>query len=705
MIRNKTKGRARLAGRAALGLLLAAALLALAAGGLYLFHGSLRFAKGAELDLISRRDGGLLALWPAVESAELYHVRAECEGQVLYEGEVEDTLCPLPGANSGRLKIRVQPARASRRGAAREWQVEDLAAAAWPRLDAFEAQVDRSKNLRFNWKGTGGDVYLLYQIREDGQPRLAARPDGPICSLPVGGEGEVPMPDYDEELCFAGGYGRRAGDVVLCGPLSEPVSFQRSDFLDNVIHVRAQTQGDNLYQFTWNEAQGDYYLLQYCSDDVTAWEDLCRVECSQTPGCEVRLGSGTDYRLRVIACGAGEGEIPSRSDELALTTELSTLYATVWPIQDLELYRDADRREVVGTAPAAAACCVLEEAEGLFYVRTREGYGYIDSRYCLINLPDYLGELCAYDITNSYSSLYMVHGYEIPGVTGTVVAGYEGVCLGEGEYLAPLLYPCAQKLAGAARAARVDGYRLKIYDAYRPREASTAIYRVAEQHLNDPIPDETFTGEPAQDMPDIPLLSQMLASQVEAAPAGEEGSAPPAENGWLFGLPEEEASSAPAPAETPASDSAALPDTPADPAEPAAQEAPAAEEAPPQYLTYVLLMTGGNYRLGSFLAQYGSTHNLGIAMDLTLERLDTREELTMQSAMHDLSHYSVLSRNNDSAERLADYMLGAGFDPLVSEWWHFQDDATRDALGLTVYQEKGVRLESWLRAGEDPAAG
>ena len=42
-------------------------------------------------------------------------------------------------------------------------------------------------------------------------------------------------------------------------------------------------------------------------------------------------------------------------------------------------------------------------------------------------------------------------------------------------------------------------------------------------------------------------------------------------------------------------------------------------------------------------------------------------------------------------------MMGAGFAPLTSEWWHFQDDDTRDALGLEVYQEKGVSLEGWRR--------
>lgn len=699
-MQHTTKGKARpLRGlqKAALGLAAVIVLAALAAGGLYLFHGSLRFAKGAELILTRQADGSLLASWPKVESAGSYWVRAECAGQTLYEGEAADAGCLLPAAASGSLTIRVQPVRTGRRGAAHTWQVEDLAAVNWPTLEAFEAQVDRSKHLRFSWRGTGGDVYLLYRIGEDGAARLTARPDASVYSLPVGGEGELPMPAYGETLQFVGGYGCREGDVVFCGPLSEPVSFRRSDFLDHVIHVSAEPQGDNVYRFSWNEAQGDYYLLQCCSEDAPAWQDLCRVECSETPGCEVRLGAGTEYRLRVISCGAGQTEPPARSDELALTTGLSVLYAAVWPVQDLDLYRDAGRREVMGTAPAASACCVLDEAEGLFYVRTRDGScGYIDNRFCLINLPDYMGELCAYDITNSYSSLYMVHGYEIPGVTGTVVTGYEQVRQGEGEYLVPLLYPCAQKLAAAARAARADGYRLKIYDAYRPQEASTEIYRVAEQHLNDPIPDATYTGEPAADLPDIPLLSQLQAAQEREAATPAAG--PAAENGWLPG--QAEAAEGPAPASSAAPLEEPAPGAPEAPAaETPEPDAPAEEELQP-YLTYYLLMTGGRYRLSSFLAQHGSTHNLGIAIDLTLERLDTREELKMQTAMHDLSCYAVLTRNNDNADLLAGYMLGAGFDPLTSEWWHFQDDATRDALGLTVYQEKGVSPEGWRHDSE-----
>lgn len=682
----------------------AAALLILAgaAGLLYLSHGSLRFARGAQL-LLCRQEEGLLASWPAVPGAEAYQVRAESAGQdaPLVDARVEGTDCLLPAVTAGELKIRVQPVRARQKGAARTWTVKEMAEAAWPVLDAFAGEVEAAtKDLRFTWEGSGGDVRLLYQEGPEGVWRRTAQQDG---TLPVGGEGAIPLPAYGETLRFAGRYGRAAGDIVFCSALSGAVSFRRSDFLDTVIQLSAQPEGDNIYTFSWNEAKGDHYLLQYATDDTAAWAELLRVECAENPQCRLKLTSGTHYRLRVVTQEAGAEGYVSSSAEMELETGLSTLYATVWPIEDLELYADASRQQAVGTAPAATACCVLREEAGMFYVRTGDGYGYIDGNFCLINLPDYIGELCAYNITNSYDSLYMVHGYEIPEVTGTVITGYESIRTGEGRYLVPLLYPCAQKLAAAARSALADGYRLKIYDAYRPREASMEIYHIAEQHLQDPIPDETYTGVPADDLPaGIPLYSEVLAQMeqagltVPAAPqeGAEPAPAPPAgENGWLFWEAEEEAApSSSAPAAEPAPQPA-----PAAPQEEAlpAPEAEEAEPELPQYLTYYLLMTDGRYRLGSFLARVGSTHNLGIAMDLTLERTDTREELEMQTAMHDLSHYSVLQRNNENADLLAEYMLGAGFAPLSSEWWHFQDDATRDALGLKTYQEKGVTPEGW----------
>ena len=161
-------------------------------------------------------------------------------------------------------------------------------------------------------------------------------------------------------------------------------------------------------------------------------------------------------------------------------------------------------------------------------------------------------------------------------------------------------------------------------------------------------------------------------------------------------MPDAAASAAPADsaaeiATAPAEEAASSTDTAA------GEPAPETQPEPERYLTYHILMTNGGYRLGSFLASSGSTHNLGIAMDLTLERVDTGEELEMQTAIHDLSHYSVVQYNNENAELLANYLMDAGFAPLSTEWWHFQDDATRDALALGTYQEKGISLEGWHR--------
>lgn len=691
MLTDQNKPRRVPAWAAALAAVVCAGIL-LGAGFLFLARRGLGFSQDAQLVLCRQEDGSLLLSWPEIQQADGYQVRVVSEGETILDKKVHGPGCTLPAATGDSLTVSVRPVEAARKGPARTWTAENLTGTVWPAVTSFEGAVEeKGTGIRFRWTGRDGGVFLLWEMEGD-QAWPVARSDQDGCRLPVGEGAGVDLPVYGETLTFAAGCGVEAGDVLLCGPLSRPVELERSDFLSEEIQLRAVDQGDNIYTFTWNEARGDSYLVQYCSEDVPAWTDLCRVEAAEEPSCQLKLASATKEKVRVIGVDQ-EQQILSQSEELEITTGLSALYATVWPVVDLDIYRDTQRQEVAGTAQAAAAFCVLGETGGLFQVRTPDGYGYIDSNYCMINLPDYMGELCAYDIANSYSSLYTVHGYEIPTVTGTVITGYQGVQTGEGQYLVPLLYPTAKKLASAAQRAREDGYRLKIYDAYRPGEASTEIYQITMDHLYDPIPDATYSGVPAEDLPEgIPLRSELEARQAEASSqAGpEDGSS--GENSLPPASAQEEAGADSIPA---GSDSApASSDASADPASPAAGPA---EEQPVEepYLTYSYLMTGGEYHLGSFLAMNGSTHNLGIALDLTLERLDNGEELEMQTAIHDLSHYAVVENNNDNANLLAGYMMEAGFGPLSTEWWHFQDDDTRGTLSLTVYQEKGVTLEGW----------
>ena len=77
------------------------------------------------------------------------------------------------------------------------------------------------------------------------------------------------------------------------------------------------------------------------------------------------------------------------------------------------------------------------------------------------------------------------------------------------------------------------------------------------------------------------------------------------------------------------------------------------------------------------IAAKTSTHNYGIALDMTLADLNTKEELKMQTGIHDLSIYSVTDYNNENANMFAEVMKNYGFYPLESEWWHFQDNDSR----------------------------
>lgn len=110
-----------------------------------------------------------------------------------------------------------------------------------------------------------------------------------------------------------------------------------------------------------------------------------------------------------------------------------------------------------------------------------------------------------------------------------------------------------------------------------------------------------------------------------------------------------------------------------------------------------IMTNKGKYRLSSFLAASVSAHNRGIALDLTMVDLNTNEELKMQTDIHDLSAYSVITQNNNNARLLAKYMKEVGYHDLFSEWWHFQDDETKEEIGLKSYLREGISVEGWKK--------
>lgn len=165
--------------------------------------------------------------------------------------------------------------------------------------------------------------------------------------------------------------------------------------------------------------------------------------------------------------------------------------ATIWPVENVKMYNSAGKESM--TIEAGTPIKVLAYANGVFKIYHDKKTGFVDSNVCMINLPDIMQEEMQYDITNSYYSIYKIHGERIDGVTGEVLYPY--VLLDEEEYLVPLLFPVAVHLYKAQEVAMEKGYTLKIYDAYRPYVVTKDIYaKTTEFVTENPLYAELMTA-------------------------------------------------------------------------------------------------------------------------------------------------------------------------------------------------------------------
>ena len=603
-----------------------------------------------------QEDGRLLLTWPEGQNVDTYKLEIltaqgislftyETAGQtcVLPDSLARDTQYTLQVSSSANWRDKTRPGNAS-------FAVKTLLSP--PRISNLIWTVDSDADtvdIRFDDRSDTyyhmylSDGWLTHELQTltEGETQLAF------------GEGtEFPLPGFTGKYTILFDAVRESENLTFYGNVNAYMQLCREDFLGTQLYLKNNDLGNNAWQLFWNETKGEQYEVQQWNG--YDWQTIQVIpkegELTYYTG---HLEKFKDFSFRVIAVGGQAENIQSES--LDVRTDVAAVYSTIWPLQTLEVYTDETRTETLGKAEAAKAYCVLEEKEGLFGIWFADRIGYIDSNYCMINLPEYMEDLCYYNITNSHHSLYMVHDYEIPEVTDTVIKGYEDVELWEGEYLVPFLYPSAKKLVEAAKLARQEGYVLKIYDSYRPRKATTEIYDLTEKIIGDPIPEWTFQEKKDR-------LEQGLPVEPTEPPTTE-------------------------PPET----------TP--PAEGTDGEGSSIETVPPtteEIITYEKLMTdNGRYYLGNFLAYGSSNHNLGVALDLTMVNLYTGEEVEMQTAIHDLSWNSEVKLNNNPAKKLRSIMLEAGFGPLESEWWHFQDNDAKKELKLTALQP-GVNASCWM---------
>lgn len=570
----------------------------------------------------AQEDGTLTLSWDATPQTHFYTVTLThpAQGEV-FRDVVTEPGCVLPAQPEEAMTLRITPGRyyeilGNIRTRDSGNFIEVTATFLPPRAEDLTYRVDSlAKTVTASVTLPQTDTCYMIWESPDGTVQEQPMPQGNL-TLTLGQD--APLPAWDESLECVFRVQRQQAGLTIYGLESNRIQISGQHFLDRDIPLALTDLGDNRCALSWESASGEGYEVRIRQAGQTQWSVLQTLD-SQTFTFETaRLQPLTAYEFQIAATGVQPEPV---SNIQLFTTGVSPLYCTVWPTQTLRAYTTPQKSAVAGSVQTGKAYCVLGEENGMFALRLGEETCYVDSRYCMINLPEYLGSLCSYDITNSYASKYLVHEYEMPGISGKVVSGYEDVRLADGSYLVPLLYPTAKMLRQAAETAQDYGYRLKIYDAYRPNVATVDLFDRMEGMLDTPIPANTFTGKEVTDL-------------VQHNP------------------------------------------------------------------TYRLVMTNNVWPINNFLARGVSKHNLGVAVDLTLENLDTGTEVPMQTSMHDLSWYSCLQRNNDTANILAKVMKSAGFTGLASEWWHFQDDNSRINFGLTAVVN-GVSPEGWMYDGKD----
>ena len=559
-----------------------------------------RFEKG-ELLVCVNEGGDVELYWPEAASADMYQLEYQCGGTSLqrYCSRPAALLSGLPEGEELHVRVRAEADRGAGK-TVQSWKT--LKADLLPPRDLSAPKVSGSPEAgMLRWTGEG-EYYQVFRTDARSSPGAAGSVPAVLTretglSLPS----EDGLSSFTVRACW-----KRRG-FMLCGPASAPVRAGGPSLPSGGEWTLTYREAaPRLYVLEWQGTQCAYFEVRQYREE--AWRTLARLAPEEAMRYDTgRLRSGSCNRFRVAAMMEDGTEL--HGEEITIWASISTLYSTVWPIQSLTLFESPGTGERLASVPGGTALCVLAEEDGWFRVRFQEEYGWVDSRFCMINLPEYVGDHCSYDITNSYDSLFAVHGAPIRDVTHEVLPGYEDMRTADGAFLVPYLYPCAKKLLTAAGAAEADGLRLKIYEAFRPQRATRFSYDTTEKQLNDPA--QTESGE-------CVTLSRLMTDN-------------------------------------------------------------------------------GRFSLGSFLARTISSHNRGIALDLTLEDVASGEELTMQSVIHDLSWYSETYLDNLNAKLLEGYMTAVGMNGLSSEWWHFQDDETKKNIGLNASLYEGVSPEGWTQ--------
>ncbi len=131
---------------------------------------------------------------------------------------------------------------------------------------------------------------------------------------------------------------------------------------------------------------------------------------------------------------------------------------------------------LVMTLDPGSTFMIIEEIGEWWQVDVEGTGGFVYHPYCMINLPDVLPSVI-YHNTNAISSVLKSSFTDIPNITGEqLYAAYSyNQRLGKDEFIMPVLYSTAHKIAHAQQLALAEGNTLIINELYRPHEVQQKI--------------------------------------------------------------------------------------------------------------------------------------------------------------------------------------------------------------------------------------
>ena len=153
---------------------------------------------------------------------------------------------------------------------------------------------------------------------------------------------------------------------------------------------------------------------------------------------------------------------------------------------------------IVLSLDAGQGFTIISESGSWWNVAVENNTGWVMHRYCFINLPDVVPSI-VFNITNAYSSVMRASSFDIPNITGHTLYQAHGFNerLAKDEFIVPVLYLMAPRIASAQQYALADGNTLIVYEAFRPMSVQQRVVNQMFRLMEDnPVVEEGVTTEP-----------------------------------------------------------------------------------------------------------------------------------------------------------------------------------------------------------------